>query len=460
MRAKFRTRLAARSRTSWHRGWLFGLSIVLGVAALVAAAVTGAAEARVGLGTAQSFAVLGGAGVTNTGPSVINGDLGTCPTPAITGFPPGAVNGTIHAADAVACGAQSDLTIAYNDAAGRAPNTTYPGPTDLGGQTLTPGVYMTATSFAITGTLTLDAQGDPNAVFIFQAGSTLITAPNSNVSLLNGAQACNVFWQVGSSATLGVGSMFVGTILALTSIAANTNAVVQGRLLARNGSTTLDSNTITAPVCAPPVTTTSSTTVIAPTTTAVPATTSTTTAPVTSTSSTTTAPTTTSTTPPTSSTVATTTTTTIAPATTTTTSTVAPATTTTSSTTTAIAGTAAVGTTTTTTLAASGGIAGAGGAGGAGGAAGTGGSTGAAGAAGAGGSAGAAGAAGATGATGSSGAAAQGGSTAAAGGTSAQAGLARTGSRWPLVGLAWALVMLVGGLAMLAAARPIGRPRS
>ena len=136
MRAKFRSSPAAWNRRPSRRGWLFGVGFVLGAAALVAAAVTGAAEARVGLGTAESFAVLGGAGVTNTGPSVINGNLGTCPTPAITGFPPGAVNGTIHAADAVACRPQSDLTIAYNDAAGRAPNTTFPG-TDLGGQTLT-----------------------------------------------------------------------------------------------------------------------------------------------------------------------------------------------------------------------------------------------------------------------------------------------------------------------------------
>jgi hypothetical protein len=219
-------------------------------------AVAGAAEAPVGLGTAGGFAVLGGAGVTNTGPTVVNGDLGTCPTSAITGFPPGGVNGTIHAADAVACGAQSDLTIAYNDAAGRPPTTTFPGPTDLGGTTLLPGVYTSPSSLAITGTLTLDAQGDPNAVFIFQAGSTLITAPNSHVVLINGAQACDVFWQVGSSATLGVGSTFIGSVLALTSVTANTNASVQGRLLARNGATTLDSNVITRPVCAPAVSST------------------------------------------------------------------------------------------------------------------------------------------------------------------------------------------------------------
>ena len=139
---------------------------------------------------------------------------------------------------------------AYNDAAGRAPGTTFSGPTDLGGNKLTAGVYKSPTSFGITGTLTLDAQGDPSAVFLFQGGSTLVTAPNSRVALINGASPCNVFWQVGSSATLGVGSTFVGSILALASISANTNAIVQGRLLARNGATTLDSNTVAKPVCA------------------------------------------------------------------------------------------------------------------------------------------------------------------------------------------------------------------
>jgi hypothetical protein len=235
--------------------------------------VSGAASHPVGLGRADPFAVLAGAGVTNTGPTVVNGDLGTCPTPAITGFPPGIVNGEIHANDAVACGAQDDLTIAYNDAAGRAPDTTFAGPTDLGGQTVMAGVFNTPTSFAITGTLTLNGGGDPDAVFIFQAGSTLITADNSTVMLTNGAQACNVFWQVGSSATLGVNSTFVGTILALTSITANTGAEVQGRLLARNGAVTLDSNEITRPECALPPTTTTlppTTTTLPPTTTTLP----------------------------------------------------------------------------------------------------------------------------------------------------------------------------------------------
>ena len=287
-----------------RRRSLFGFGLTLGLGALIAVSVAGAATAPVGMGTAGSFGVLAGAGVTNTGPSVIDGDLGTCPTPAITGFPPGVVNGTTHAGDALACGAQSDLTIAYNDAAGRAPTTTFPGATELGGATLTPGVYKTPTSLAVTGTLTLDAQGDPSEVFIFQAGSTLLTASNSTVALINGAQPCNVFWQVGSSATLGVGSTFIGTILALTSITANTSALIQGRLLARSGAVTLDSNRVTTSVCTPVTTTTTvpatTTTLPGTTTTTVPATTTTLPAATTTTvpATTTTLPATTTTTVP------------------------------------------------------------------------------------------------------------------------------------------------------------------
>ncbi|MDQ3575125.1 MAG: ice-binding family protein, partial [Actinomycetota bacterium] len=187
------------NRGGTRRARLFVAGLILGLCALLITSVTGAQEAPVGLGTAESFAVLAGSGVTNTGPTVISGNVGACPTPAITGFPPGTViDGTIHAGNAVCLQAQSDLTVAYNGAAGRAPTVTYPGVRDLGGETLPPGVYR-ADAFAITGTLTLDAQGDPNAVWIFQAGSTLITAPNSRVALINGAQPCNVFWQVGSS---------------------------------------------------------------------------------------------------------------------------------------------------------------------------------------------------------------------------------------------------------------------
>lgn len=236
---------------------LFALVVVAGAVAVLGGSAQ-AADAPVGLGTATPFSVLAGAGVTNTGPSVVSGDLGTCPTPAITGFPPGIVTGTIHANDATACSAKADLTTAYDDAAGRAPGTTFAGPKDLVGLTLAPGTYKSPSSLAITNTVTLDGQGDPNAVFIFQAASTLITATNSHVVLINSAQACNVFWQVGSSATLGVDSTFAGTIMALTSITANTNAGVQGRLLARNGATTLDSNSIVT-ACNPVTTTTTTT---------------------------------------------------------------------------------------------------------------------------------------------------------------------------------------------------------
>ncbi len=207
-----------------------------------------AAQAPVNLGTAASFAVLAGTTVTNTGPSTINGDLGVDPGTAVTGFPPGTLNGTQHDADAVALQAQSDLTTAYNDAASRTPAAS--APADLSGETLAPGVYNNATSLGLTGTVTLNAEGNPDAVFIFQAGSTLITGSGSHVALTGGAQACNVFWQVGSSATLGTNSTFVGNILALQSISVTTGATIYGRALARNGAVTLDDNTITAANCA------------------------------------------------------------------------------------------------------------------------------------------------------------------------------------------------------------------
>lgn len=209
-----------------------------------------------GLGTAASFAVLAGTTVTNVGPSVISGDLGVSPGSAVTGFPPGTVvDGTMHVTDAVALQAQADLTTGYNDAAGRSPVVDQTG-VDLGGQTLVAGVYQAASAMALTGTVTLDAQGDPDAVFIFQAGSTLITASSSTVALIGGAQACNVFWQVGSSATLGTATSFVGSIMALTSATLQTGATLQGRVLARNGQVSLDTNTITRPSCSPPPTST------------------------------------------------------------------------------------------------------------------------------------------------------------------------------------------------------------
>lgn len=208
---------------------------------------TRAHGASVLLGTAGDFAVLAGAGVTNTGPTVIaGGHVGVSPGTAVTGFPPGLIQAphTIHAADAVALQAQSDLTTAYNTAAGLAPNTNLTGQ-NLGGLTLTPGVYFFSTSAQLTGTLTLDFQGNPDAEFVFQIGSTLTTASNSTVfSAFAAGVGCNVFWQVGSSATLGTDTDFKGHILALTSITLNTGASVDGSVLARNGSVTLDNNQI------------------------------------------------------------------------------------------------------------------------------------------------------------------------------------------------------------------------
>jgi hypothetical protein len=211
-----------------------------------------AAATAVDLGTARSYGVLAGQSVTNTGPSVISGDLGVSPGTAVTGFPPGTVLGSVRVANALALQAQSDLTTAYNVLAGQPSDELISA--DLAGRTLTTGVYTASTSMGLSGELTLDAQGDPSAVFVFQAGSTLTTASASRVTLTNGAQACNVFWQVGSSATLGTASTFKGTIVALTSISATDAASIVGRLQARNGSVTLINNTITRPTCETPTT--------------------------------------------------------------------------------------------------------------------------------------------------------------------------------------------------------------
>ncbi|MBP2267630.1 type VI secretion system secreted protein VgrG [Pseudarthrobacter sp. PvP004] len=232
------------------------------------------AATPVNLGTAASYSVLAATTVTNTGPTTLQRDLGLSPGTAITGFPPGIAAGTTHAADAVALQAQSDLTTAYNNAAGQALTASVSG--DLVGRTLTEGVYKSTSSLALSGQLTLDGQGNPASVFIFQVASTLITASASSIVFTNGAQACNVFWQVGSSATLGTASSFKGSILALTSITAQTNAVVEGRLLARNGQVSLDTNVVTTPACvttpttsAPPGTATATPTVtVTPTETA------------------------------------------------------------------------------------------------------------------------------------------------------------------------------------------------
>lgn len=214
--------------------------LALGFAALVYGPAKAVAQPL------SSFVVLGGSTVTNTNtPTIVTGNLGVSPGSAVTGFPPGiVVGGTIHAADAVAAQAQSDLTSVYNNLANTTCNTVLTGQ-NLGGLTLTPGVYCFASSAQLTGTLTLDGQGNPNATFIFQIGSTLTTASASSVLLINGATSCGVFWQVGSSATLGTGTTLAGSIVALTSITLNTGANVTGRVLARNGAVTLDNNHVT-----------------------------------------------------------------------------------------------------------------------------------------------------------------------------------------------------------------------
>jgi hypothetical protein len=213
---------------------------------LASLSVCAPAQAQTYLGTAQPFAVLGATAVTCTVASAVTGDLGISPGTAasITGYPvpPCTVSGTIHAADAVAVTAQNDLTTAYNTLAGQACTQDLTGQ-DLGTVgVLTPGVYCFSTSAQLTGALTLDAQGNPNAAFIFKIGSTLTTASGASVSVINGGSACGVSWQVGSSATLGTTTTFLGNIVALTSITGNTGANVTGRALARNGAITLSGN--------------------------------------------------------------------------------------------------------------------------------------------------------------------------------------------------------------------------
>jgi hypothetical protein len=203
----------------------------------------------VDLGTAGHFAVLSGSTVTNDGHTIVNGDLGVSPGTAVTGFftvdsGPGTVNGAIHAGDATAATAQLNLTTAYNDAQGRSTPTAVP--EDIGGQTLVPGLYKFDAAASISSDVTLS--GGPDDVWIFQVGSTLTTADTSKVILTGGAQASNVFWQVGSSATLGTGSSFNGTIMAQTAITLNTGTVLNGRALARDAAVTLHTNTVTKPV--------------------------------------------------------------------------------------------------------------------------------------------------------------------------------------------------------------------
>jgi Ice-binding-like len=233
--------------TSFKRG-LAGT--ILAVFALFVLPVAAQASA-VNLATASPFVVLGGTTVTNEGTSVLNGQLGVSPGTELTGFGPAVVNGAIHENDAVAAQAQLDLTTAYNVAAGQpvAPADDLSN-TDLGNRTLTAGAYRYTAGALLTGPLTLDAQGDPNAQFVFEIGAELTTESASSVLLINGASPCNVYWQVGSSADLGTTTKFVGNLMALSSISLKNAATVEGRMLARNGQVSLINNVLTAPLCA------------------------------------------------------------------------------------------------------------------------------------------------------------------------------------------------------------------
>lgn len=202
--------------------------------------------ATVPLGTTSGFVILAGSTVTNTGATAVTGDLGVSPGTAVTGFPPGTVSGAIHAGDAAAATAQTDLTAAYNDAAGRSTGAVSVSG-DLTGLTLAPGLYKSTSSLGVTGTLTFNALGNQDAVFIIQMASTLTTGSGSQVVLSGGAKASNIIWQVGTSATLGSNSVFKGTIMADQSITLNTGARLDGRALARVGAVTLDTNAVAAP---------------------------------------------------------------------------------------------------------------------------------------------------------------------------------------------------------------------
>ena len=226
----------------------------IGLAAALAALLAGTAlaAASVNLGAARSFAVLAGTTITNTGATTITGDVGLHPGSSAPGFTTVTLHGAKHLGDAVALKAKNALVTAYNDAAGAKPVTNVP--TELGGTTVGPGVYASDT-LGLSGTLTLDGDG----LYVFQAGSTLITAPGGKVTLINGASACNVYWQVGSSATLDTSTSFKGTIMALTSITLNNGATLEGRALARNGAVTMDHNSINSSSCAAPTITAAAT---------------------------------------------------------------------------------------------------------------------------------------------------------------------------------------------------------
>jgi type VI secretion system secreted protein VgrG len=234
----------ANIRASWrHRSIQVGLLVCFG-------ASPATAQTAPTLGDAVHYAVLGGSTVTSTGATVLTGDLGVSPGSAITGFPPGVLTGFTHAGTAPALAGQNSAIIAFDALGSQACTQDLTGQ-DLGGLTLTPGVYCFSTSAQLTGTLTLNALGNNASVFIFKTGSTLTTATSSAVVVINDGAGllCAPYWRIGSSATLGTTTRFIGNILALTSVTLNTSASVLGRALARNGAVTLDSNQVSANAC-------------------------------------------------------------------------------------------------------------------------------------------------------------------------------------------------------------------
>ncbi|WP_421732709.1 ice-binding family protein [Cellulomonas sp.] len=242
-----------RTQTSRPRTRTFSVLAAVVVAAALAT-VPSAAQAALGtpvpLGAGSTFVVLAGAGVTNTGATTLGGDIGSFPTTGITG--PGTItqaSGVDHGGDAVTQQAKTDLVTAYDAASSQSPDPL--GGVELAGLTLEPGVYDTGGVIELNGNLTLDGNGDPNAVFVFQSLSTLLVGAAGSVTFVDGATACNVYWRVPSSATILAGSRFAGTILAMTSITFEAGAALDGRALARTGAVTMITNTVTLPACAP-----------------------------------------------------------------------------------------------------------------------------------------------------------------------------------------------------------------